>query len=342
MKKVFHLLSMGGYSGAEKIAIEIITNSKEKYESFYLSSPGEIEGILKSKEIPHLIYNNPRELLKIIKVEKPDILHCHDYKASLLGSITNVKKIISHIHNNPPFAKRINVKSIAYLVSTLRFKKVICVSQKIKEEMWFSRFLGGKISVIHNWVNTLERNWEKQEERTVDLLFLGRFSEQKNPLLFIEVVEKLSKEFPHLNSLMVGDGPLKEEAIQYINEKKLQDIIKVQGFTNRPHYYMKKSKIFLLTSSWEGFGLVLLEAMLNGAFILATPVGGVPEIIKNNENGFICNNKNEFVKFSRDILKNHIQRERFEVEMKETVNSFNMNVQIEKILKIYGEEKTNA
>ena len=110
MKKVLHLLSTDRFSGAENVVCTIIDNMKQDFDFAYCSRKGTIEISLKKRKIKYygLENFNKKSLKKIINDYKPDIIHAHDYRASLLASITFNGKIISHLHINADFAKKWN------------------------------------------------------------------------------------------------------------------------------------------------------------------------------------------------------------------------------------------
>ena len=335
LQSVFHITSSSSFSGAEKIAIEIIQETQSEVASCYICKPGSIEKVLKERGIDYITYTNKRELLKIIKDHKPGILHCHDYTASIIGALSSGKIILSHIHNNTPFAKKLNLKSLLYFISSCRYKKIICVSEAIGYQMFFYNQIKNKIMTIHNWVNLEERKWGNIEKRDIDLLFVGRMTEQKNPFLFVDIVDKMKDFHPEINAVMIGDGELKERVENYIVEKGGSKNIIIKNFTTTPHKYMRSSKMFILTSTWEGFGLVVLEAMLNECIVISNPVGGVPEIIKDGESGFLCEELDDFVNKTSSVLKNIISCDDIIAEALQTLNDFNMETQIKIIYDLY-------
>lgn len=95
----------------------------------------------------------PATIKNAINEIKPDILHCHDFTASLFASLVTKKiPIISHLHHNSPWLKKVNLKSIMYFFSVPRYSKVLAVSNSIFDDYVFSKRIKQKI-VIGNIVN---------------------------------------------------------------------------------------------------------------------------------------------------------------------------------------------
>lgn len=118
------------------------------------------------------------------------------------------------------------------------------------------------ITIIPNWVSPRFTDMlsGNAPPKDIDILFLGRFEDQKNPLRFVRIVKLISSKKPNLSCLMVGDGSLKPQTQKFINKLKLDKIIKILPATTYPALYLLRSKVLLLTSNHEGFPLTLLEA----------------------------------------------------------------------------------
>ena len=334
MKKIGYVLFTDRFSGAEKITIEIIKELEYQYDCTYICKAGEIEDTLKKKNIKYKTFKTKKELVNIIKGGEFDIIHANDYQASILSSIVH-KNVISHIHHNKLEMTKINKLSIIYMLASFRIKKILCVSNSVKEEMFFKKILRKKTSVNYNWLNKEERFWYEKEERNIDILFVGRFKEDKNPVLFVDTIEDLIKiGYKNLKVVMIGRGELKESISKYIYDKGLEGNIIIKDFTDEPHKYMKKSKIFFLPSKIEGFGLVFLEAIVNGALPVATPVGGIKEIFEGRED-YLCTEKDEFVEKINDLLKNEDKRIKVAKEYMNILERFDMKENISKIEKFY-------
>lgn len=310
MLRIIHLLSSNTLSGAEKVAISIIRSQSENFDFFYASPNGPISDDLDNENIEFIPINNinPISLLILFLKVKPNIVHSHDFRASInLGLTLYPCKKISHIHQNPPWLRKLHINTVVYAISTVFFNKIITVSDKIFTDSIIHRLAKFKIINIPNFVDIKAVELKSRNNsgcQEYDLIFVGRFSHEKDPLRFIGIVKRLVDENPYLRAAMIGDGLLMSDCLDIINKKQLAKNIDILGYLKNPFPVMKNSKILVVTSKWEGFGLAAVEALSLGKPVVAMPVGGLNNIV-NHENGGICISDDEFVKTIQFILDNN-------------------------------------
>ena len=310
-KKVIHILNTNKYSGAENVAITIINNvnKNEKFKCLYMSPEGEISKVLKRNGIEYIPVKklSCREIIRICKKYNPDIIHAHDFRASIYSAFSGKKiKIISHIHKNDPKMKGINIYSFLYLISALKYKKIIMVSESIKNEFKFSKFIDKKIEIIGNPIDTkgiIKKSEENSDEIKYDVAYLGRLSPEKNPLEFIEIIKGLKPKNENIKSIMIGNGQLENKCINKISKYKLDKNIKMAGFVENPYSILKNAKILCITSNWEGFGLAAVEGLTLGLPIVARNVGGLKELV-TEDCGVLFKDTLEAIKNIEQMLKN--------------------------------------
>ncbi len=304
-KRVLHLLSSNNYSGAENVVCTIIENNK-KYEMFYCCPRGPIESVLKDKGIRFIAIDkfNVKNLKKIINNYCIDIIHAHDFKASFLAGLSGFKgRIISHLHNNPPFIKKWNLFTLAYAFVSKKFYKVAVVSDAVFKEAIFKEKIKNKYVVINNVVNYERINELASENHNshYDIAFVGRMTEQKNPTLFIEIINDIKKKIPDVTAVMVGSGNLYDECQKLIEKYHLESNIDMIGFNLNPFKFLNNSKLVLMTSIYEGFGLAAIEGLCLKKPVLNTGNGGLGTIFADYRE-FICNCKEDFVNLSYELL----------------------------------------
>lgn len=307
-KKVLHLLTSNKYSGAENVVCTIIEKNKKNYDFAYCSLDGEISEVLKTKKVNFypLTKLSLKQLNEVIESYKPDIIHAHDYKASILASYSKFDgKIISHLHNNCPDVKTWTMKSILYSLTIKKYNNIVGVSQKVFDEAVFNKKMANKFIKIYNFVDknkVIELSKEKDFEKTYDIFFIGRLVEQKDPNTYIEIINQLKKDNPNIKAVMIGDGELMEECKNKINELNLYNNIDMLGFCENPFPIINNCKIGIMPSKWEGFGLTAIEAMCLNKPVFNSGVGGLGEIFCDN-NEYICDSIESYVQKTNKILK---------------------------------------
>ena len=344
MKKIIHVLNTNSFSGAENVAITIIQkiNEKTDYISCYASYDGPINVFLNEKKIKHIVFEklSVKNIKKIIRDEKPDILHCHDFTASVISSLAKGKsnvKIISHLHANPVWIRSINLKTLIYKICLKKISVVLAVSNSIFDEFKFTienkKMISNPIDIKSIIKESESCHYDDQQE--YDILFLGRLESTKDPLRFINIIAELQKKNKNISVAMVGDGKLKSECELLIKKLNLSDNIHLKGFKSNRLAFIKHSKILCVTSVWEGFGLMVIEALALSKPIVASPVGGLLEII-NDKCGCFCSTNKEYVDELFNLLSdNDYYNQKVEASKKRGYELDNIKTYIQNLIEIY-------
>lgn len=237
------------------------------------------------------------DILKHVRAIKPDIVHIHlsmplNY---MLPFILFYSECIFFytIHNTI----KPHLKSFKFLSKFSFFKKVhnICLSTSIKEN-FESHFPKLKYSVVENGINEIQKpddktdNYNKFLELKKSLphqkifLFIGRLAHQKNIPVLLDVFQN-----PELQTclLIIGDGDDQIKRKVELASKDAESKIVYLGPLNNVSYYLSLADGLILTSRYEGLPIVILEALSMGVPVISTPVGGIPDVIKDGKNGFL-------------------------------------------------------
>lgn len=316
MKKIIEIIPRFKLAGAETMCENLITAiDKKEYEviaiSLYnYSSP--ITERLESKGYK-IYYLNKKsgidlkifgKLFKIFKKEKPDMIHTHLYVLRyvlLPAKIACCKARIVHtVHN-------IASKEIKHgkLLQKIAFKMFNVIPVAISEIVQASiikeyNLKEEKVPIIYNGINLV--NCQKKEcyDSSKIILHIGRFTEQKNHLELIEIFKNSLNQDKDLKLYLVGEGELKSEIKKVVLQEGLNDNVKFLGLLKNSYEVMNSADIFVMPSKWEGMPMTIIEAMGTGLPIIAYPVGGIPNMIENEKNGFLVKDLKEF---SNKIIK---------------------------------------
>jgi len=118
---------------------------------------------------------------------------------------------------------------------------------------------------------------------------IGRFSIQKNPFDWIKIASMVAADIPSCYFIMVGDGPLRDKAIEMIKNAGLIDRMILTGLRRDVANMLSVIDVFLLTSLWEGLPRVIPQALMMEIPVVAYQVDGLKDILINTKNGYLCN-----------------------------------------------------
>jgi glycosyltransferase involved in cell wall biosynthesis len=116
-----------------------------------------------------------------------------------------------------------------------------------------------------------------------------RLSEEKRPLLFLDICESVKSAVPNMQVLIAGIGPMEAKLAAEIQQRGITDYVKLLGRRNDICELMRVSSLLLLTSVFEGTPNVVLEAQALGLPVVATTVGGIPDVVIDGKTGFLVN-----------------------------------------------------
>lgn len=311
--KILHVLKSSIYSGAENVVITIMKKLESEYEFMYLATDGTIRGKLEQEGIPFRLLNvlNISGIHKVVQDYQPDIVHAHDFFATVLCAVVPGRfRLISHLHYDPPWVQRWNLKTIAYILCKPRIQRVLTVSNNIFRSMIFSEAFKQKWLAIGNPIDVINilqmagKECLKDDNSGCDVIFVGRLVEQKDPQRFIKLIALLKKEgWQSIRAWMLGTGDLMTECESMIVALGLQENINMQGFQSNPYAFIKKAKVMCITSRWEGYGLVALEANILGVPVLSTRNAGCSEIFGDTAEE-LCDTDAQFVQKLQKLHNN--------------------------------------
>jgi glycosyltransferase involved in cell wall biosynthesis len=195
--------------------------------------------------------------------------------------------------------------------------RIIVPTKAIKKDL--SENFGvpkSKITIVNNW--TLLKP-TLPSKPLYDLIFIGRLATEKNPLALIEIVVKLEEEGLAPKLAILGSGMLEKEIRKSIEDKNLQNNIKILGFKRNVVPYLRKSKILVLTTINEGMPNVVLEAFTCAVPAVSMCFPGGEEIIKHGENGFLAHSQKQMIIQIKKLLKDEALRKKVGERAQEVV-----------------------
>ena len=308
--RVLEVITVLGYGGAERVAMLLADSlDKEKFETSVLGmfGNGPLRDELIKKSIPHLYFsadassrlNVQWQLFRVLKEKEVDIIHVH-------GSFLLTRCILPAMVSG---ARVIHTEHAKYSLQTLprlrfmarfafkRCQAIVSVSNDLK--IFLTTEVGcadDRITVIHNGVDVAKFGEEKVSreifgsrelsDETVLVVTVGRLEEPKDHVRLLEAWSMLS-HVKNLLLVIVGEGSLRRSLEGRAKELGIDDRVLFLGPRSDIARILSTCDMFVLSSKREGFPVALLEAMASKKACIATDVGGIREIIEDEEVGVV-------------------------------------------------------
>lgn len=194
-----------------------------------------------------------------------------------------------------------------------RTDRIVCVS-KMALANFRGRYpqLQEKTCLIYNFFEEAQIRKLGQEVISLPgekpaLLSVGRMTEPKKYLRFLNVLARLRDEGYEFSWHVLGEGIQRREIEEKIRDLRLEDRVFLHGLTDNPYKYMAACDLFVLPSGWEGFPTVTVEAKILGCPVLATDVAGIREQLRHGETGWIVENNEDAIYEGLKRLLNYPQ-----------------------------------
>lgn len=238
-----------------------------------------------------------------------------NYYYDILPFLKKSVKKIDLIHAIEPddarkevFIKSANLLDFRVVINKKAKKDIIDIYKEAHIDLSFV----DRIKIIENgvYINNLDLiDFKSKGYENINIGFLGRWSEEKRPEIFLEVVKRIKKNHPNVQFFMAGTGmksnlkQIKDSGAKFLGE--ISDEIELKNL-------YKKLNFMMITSVHEGFPMVLMESMIHGVIPICTDVGGIHEHISDMKNGIFIKNSNE-----EDIIESFVNKLTYLIENKD-------------------------
>lgn len=264
------LLDLYSYGDWSNFDISIITHGVAYDEMLNKAKRIGITVYLVPEKKKHFI-ENVTNIYKIFRKNKFDILHVHmghlSFLPLFLGLLANIKIRIMHVHENPNATFKFRIQNFL----SKKMSKYYISCSRMSAQKFFDK--DNVVKLLPNSIKTekylFDNNSRKEIRNKYGILdneicigHVGRFVVEKNHKFLIDLFETVKDKKTKL--LLVGDGQKKEEIKDYIRSKKLDDRVIFVSYNDQVEKFYSAMDVFAMPSLKEGFGLVALEAQLNG------------------------------------------------------------------------------
>lgn len=302
MMKILHVIDSLAVGGAEKLVLDTLPlyNSidgvtadvalLDASESIFLKKL-KTQNCCRIYELSSGNLYNPMLIFKLVPIiRKYDVIHVHLFPAQYFAVIANLfswKKIIFTEHNS--FNRRMDnpfFKLLEKMIYKL-YNKIICISPEVKEVMKNGLKINeNKLITIENGISindvkNAKVSFRKEfgyTEEDVIIIMVAKFRQQKDHETLVKSIAQLPDKY---KLLLVGDGKKEryDEIVNLVEKLKIKGRTIFTGERGDVFSLYKMANIAVLSSNWEGFGLVAAEAMASGTPLIASNVPGLSEVV---------------------------------------------------------------
>ena len=295
-------------------------------------------------------------LVDVVKANKIDVLHVH-YAIPHAYAAYMAKKMLLDSGIQIPIVTTLHGTDITLVGSHPFYKpavtfsinhsdRVTAVSESLKQDTLRLFDIKKNINVIPNFIDTekiklkgkpCERSLLAEKEEKI-LTHISNFRPLKRIMDVILIFEGVQLKIKS-KLMMVGEGPEKKRAIQYVNEKGLEEQVLFLGNSNEIDKILCYSDLFLLPSEKESFGLSALEAMAHGVPIISSDAGGIPEVNKHGKTGYLSKigDTESMTLNALSLLQNESLHKSFKKQAEQQAEKFNLESVVNQYESIYAD-----
>jgi len=307
------------------------------------------------------LYNAVRFGLKIVKREDIDIIHTNNYTPVFAGTILSkltARPLVITIHdvaltNGLTFWKKwmrqFEVPSLIHsligytgelLTLNMPVNVIHTVSKTSREDILKFR-KKSPIFVIPNGIDlTMYKMKDSEVEYGDEMVFIGRAVYYKNLEVVLKAMKVVVRRNPNAKLVVIGDGPMKPIWQRLATSLGIGDNVDFLGYV--PHEekisVLKRATALLLPSTWEGFGMVILEAWALKKPVIVSRVRPLTELVDHRRNGFHAHpyNSAKWAEFMEHLLTNKsLAREMGEAGYSKLIENFTIQETVSKLEKLY-------
>ncbi|MGV0936468.1 glycosyltransferase [Empedobacter falsenii] len=293
-------------------------------------------------------FYNPIYIIKLIPFfYKYDVVHVHLFPAQYFAAIARLfcfKKVKLFFTEHNTSNRRLENKRLRVIENLIYacYDKIICITNEVKIALKEKLNLNDdKLLVIENGVNINNVNTSIKYNRELFnfslkdkiLIMVAGFREQKDQDTIIKALKFLPEDY---KLLLVGDGARRPILEDLVVTLQLQDRVTFLGIRNDVYALMKMCDIAILSSHWEGFGLVAVEAMASGIPLIASNVKGLAQVVEGGGLLFEPSNVEDLISKISELNDSNLYQQTIN-NCLEKSKQYDINIMIDNLLNLYNE-----
>lgn len=317
-------MAMGGYD----ITLRVLTNTGDNKKS--LSDKVKYEFVFKKafKGINYLHLLPHKWIYKKVAHGNFDVIvvYLHGVLTKIVAYAPEHQKTVAYLHANmekSPFIKSLGSKENIQKCFQ-NYDRIVSVSQEVQDS--FVRVSGINDESLVVKYNTFDVDKIKslakepidnlfKEKKGISICTVGKLETVKGHKRLLSIMKRLIDNNLFAQLTIVGDGPLRAELQDYIDNNNLNDFVYLVGFDSNPYKYVAKNNLFVCSSYSEGFSSVVAESLILGVPVVTTDCAGMREMLgSNNEYGIVTNNdEDSLYNALADIISNDKKLEKYRI-----------------------------
>lgn len=366
--KIVQVIADSGLGGGPKHVLGLLSNiDRNKFDCFLVCPAGNLNQ--EARKVPEIkVYTLPfnskfdlqalsgfRQIIEEIRAENdpfgPMVIHSHGSRASLFARLRRVPGVCyvytehrfdADFHLGSPINEWIQKRVLGWL--NRRTDAIIAVSESVRRFLIDEKLVRReRIVVIPNGVDLKDfeprSHSEKRKTSNPIIGSIGNLNSQKGHKFLIEAMSEIIKHYPLATLEIIGEGKDRKMLEGVIKKNGLDHHVALLGRKEDVNRYLRHWDVFVLPSIAETFGIVLLEAMTAKVPIVATRVGGIPDVIENEKSGLLIRSRqsNEIARAVVRIMGDKDLAHRLTAEGRERIKQFSWKAMASKMEQLYSE-----
>lgn len=233
------------------------------------------------------------KLVKLFKEERPDVVHTHIYASKYALPAAVLAGVKRRVHTVHTMAQK-EQGSLGRKINTFMYRHCdvvpVALSNEVKKTIGEVYGLQGSlIPVVYNGIDLSKciRKNDYEANGVFTIVHVGRFMKVKNHKILMRAFAGFAEKKENVRLQLLGEGELLDETRELAKVLGVTDKVEFLGLQPNVYPYLNKADVFCLPSEYEGVPMTLIEAMGTGLPIVASNVGGIPDMLVNGENALL-------------------------------------------------------
>lgn len=280
-----------------------------------------------------------KKVRAVVNEYRPDVIHTHLDSMLYLLPLYKRKQVKLHTVHTLAEKETVGLQGVVrFLAYKIRGVIPVGISDTVADSIALEHNIKrDKVPVVYNGVDCKRYDLPKIKSDKIRFVTVGNIYNVKNYSFLIDCFAEVAHEYENLTLTIVGDGVLRGEIEEQVKKLGIADKVRITGVVSDVENYLADADVYVASSIFEGLPISMLEAMSAGLPIISTNVGGVPDIIKNGENGILVapGDKNGYVQALRELTINEEKRREYSERAKLLSVKYDEKITVEGYEKLY-------